>query len=107
MLFANAHEIYTAMSKKLKIEVAYALPQQQKIISLEVVFDCTIEEAIQQSGILTLFPEIDLHKQKIGVFSKIKKLNDKVHENDRIEIYRPLMSDPKEKRRQRAKLKNK
>jgi uncharacterized protein len=88
--------------KMILIEVAYALPQEQKIISLEVEEGCSIETAIDRSGILLLFPEIDLSKQKVGVFSKVKKISETVHEGDRIEIYRPLLIDPKEARRKRA-----
>ncbi len=84
------------------VEVAYALPQEQKIISLQVEEGCSIETAIDRSGILLLFPEIDLSKQKVGIFSKLKKLSEIVHEGDRIEIYRPLLIDPKEARRKRA-----
>lgn len=89
--------------KLIKIEIAYARPEQQKILTLMVKEGATIEEAIDRSGILELFPEIDLTKQKVGIFSQIKKLTDKIKEDDRIEIYRPLLIDPKEARRKRAK----
>jgi uncharacterized protein len=85
------------------IEVAYATPEKQRIIELEVTADCTIEAAIKQSGMLELFPEIDLTKQQVGVFSQPRKLSDKIKAGDRIEIYRPLIVDPKEARRARAK----
>lgn len=87
----------------LNIEVAYATPEKQRIIELVVEAGCTIEEAIKQSGMLVLFPEIELTKQRVGVFSQSRKLTDKVSEGDRIEIYRPLAIDPKEARRARAK----
>lgn len=87
---------------KINIEIAYATPEKQKIISLEVAENTTIETAIDRSGILELFPEIDLMRQKVGVFSKIKKLTDLVQDGDRIEIYRPLTIDPKEARRKKA-----
>ena len=87
---------------KITVEVAYALPGKQKIISLQVVEGTTIEQAIQQSGILQLFPEINLDKQKVGVFSQIKALDTVLKEGDRVEIYRPLTRDPKDKRRIRA-----
>ncbi|MHB1948366.1 MAG: RnfH family protein [Gammaproteobacteria bacterium] len=89
--------------KYIFIEIAYARPDQQKILSVEVKEGATIEEAIDRSGILEIFPEIDLTKQKVGIFSQIKKLTDRVKEGDRIEIYRPLLIDPKEARRKRAK----
>ncbi len=87
----------------IKIEVAYAATYRQIIIPMEVSEDLTIEEIILQSGILTIFPEIDLNKQKVGIFSKQKKLTDYPREGDRIEIYRELLIDPKEIRRKRAK----
>lgn len=86
----------------IKIEVAYARSDVQKIIALEVQAGTTILEAIQQSGILTDFPEIDLTKQKVGVFSQPRQLTDILYEGDRIEIYRPLLIDPKEARRKRS-----
>ena len=88
--------------KKINIEVAYATPSQQKIIPIEIATGSTIEQAIDRSGILSYFPEIDLTKQKVGIFSKLKKLTDIVVDGDRIEIYRPLTIDPKEARKKRA-----
>jgi putative ubiquitin-RnfH superfamily antitoxin RatB of RatAB toxin-antitoxin module len=88
---------------KIKIEVAYANAGEQCIIALEVLSKTTIEKAIQQSNMLVLFPEIDLTKQAVGIFSSIKKLSDQVLAGDRIEIYRPLLMDPKEVRRLRNK----
>lgn len=92
-----------AAKKTITIEVAYALPDKQEIIKLEVPESTTIETAIDRSGILLLFHEIDLSKNKVGIFSKIKQLTDIVNQGDRIEIYRPLTIDPKELRRLRAK----
>jgi putative ubiquitin-RnfH superfamily antitoxin RatB of RatAB toxin-antitoxin module len=90
---------------KINVEVAYASPTTQKILSVEVEEGSTIETAIDRSGILELFPEIDLGKQKVGIFSKLKSLDEKVKAGDRIEIYRPLTLDPKDARRKRAKQK--
>lgn len=92
-------------SNMIKIEVAYALPHQQQIIALEVAPGTTILEAIQQSGVLMQFPDIDLAKQKVGVFSKARALSDTVEQGDRIEFYRPLTIDPKDARRAKAKQK--
>ena len=89
--------------KKFFVEVAYALPQEQCILTLEVEEGTNIETVIDRSGILEKFPDIDLMKQKVGIFSKIKKLTDKVFAGDRIEIYRPLLIDPKEARRKRGR----
>lgn len=90
-------------NKLITVEVAYATPEKQKIIQLQVPVNSTIEKAIECSGILEIFPEIDLRLQKVGIFSKTKKLSDRVQPNDRIEIYRPLTIDPKEARRRRVK----
>lgn len=88
--------------QEIDIEVAFANPDVQRIISLKVPRGTTILYAIQLSGIMTLFPEIDLNHNKVGIFSQPKKLDDFVHPNDRIEIYRALQIDPKEARRNRA-----
>jgi len=89
--------------KMIRIEVAYAREETQRILTLEVTEGTTIETAIDRSGVLDLFPEIDLLQQKVGVFGKTKKLTDIVQAGDRIEIYRPLVIDPKEARRKRVK----
>jgi len=86
----------------IKVEVAYAVPDIQRIFTVYVMPGSTIEMAIDRSGVLEVFPEIDLLKQKVGIFSKQKKLSDIVSEGDRIEIYRPLTIDPKDARRKRA-----
>lgn len=90
---------------KLTVEVAYAQPDRQQIITVKLEQGTTIETAIDRSGIVELFPEIDLNKQKVGIFSKLKKLTDVVKDGDRIEIYRELIINPKEARRKRAKKK--
>ncbi len=86
----------------IEVEVAYALPDSQMIVPVKIHADTTIEEAIAHSGILETFPEIDLKKNKVGVFGKLAKLSATLRPGDRIEIYRPLIADPKEIRRQRA-----
>lgn len=102
MHFADVRLRFMAPVKQIVVEVAYARPDMQRIVRVETAVDSTIETVIDRSGILELFPEIDLMKQKIGIFSKIKKLTDQVKEGDRIEIYRDLVCDPKEARRKRA-----
>jgi uncharacterized protein len=84
------------------VEVAYARPDQQLIIPVKLVEGMTAEMAIKQSGILEKFPEIDLSVNKIGLFGKLNSLETVLRHLDRIEIYRPLIADPKEIRRQRA-----
>ncbi|EIU7558860.1 MULTISPECIES: RnfH family protein [Providencia] len=86
----------------LSIEVTYALPEKQFLLSVKVADGTTIEDAIIASGILALRDDIDLKKNKVGIYSRPAKLTDKVQDGDRIEIYRPLIADPKELRRKRA-----
>lgn len=84
------------------VEVAYARPDQQVIIPVRVEAGTSVETAIKVSGILDRFADIDLTVNKVGIFSKACKLDQPVHAGDRVEIYRPLLIDPKESRRQRA-----
>jgi len=86
----------------IMVEVAYALPNQQLIIPVQVAPEASAEAAIQKSGILTKFPEIDLTMNQIGVFGKLIRLDTPLRNLDRIEIYRPLIADPKQVRKQRA-----
>jgi uncharacterized protein len=88
--------------EKIKIELVYALPHEQTLLKLEVPKAATIAEAIKLSGILEKYPEIDLEKGKFGIFGKLSKADAVLREKDRIEIYRPLIADPKEVRRKRA-----
>ena len=90
------------MANEIKVEVAYALPSQQAIMPLTLAVESTVEEAIKLSGILEKFPEIDLAQFKVGIFSKLTKLDTVLRDKDRVEIYRPLIADPKEVRRKRA-----
>jgi putative ubiquitin-RnfH superfamily antitoxin RatB of RatAB toxin-antitoxin module len=90
------------MNKTIPVEIAYALPSQQIILKLQIEEGATAEQAIRISGILEKFPEIDLGQNKIGIFGKLGKPDIVLREHDRVEIYRPLIADPKEVRRQRA-----
>ena len=87
---------------EITVEVAYALPDEQLIVPINVTEGTTAEQAINASGILTKYPEIDLAINKIGVFGKLSKLDAPLRHLDRVEIYRPLIADPKEVRKQRA-----
>jgi len=89
-------------SNEILVEVAYALPEKQSIIPLKVAAGTTAEQAIRASNILQQFPDIDLSQAKVGVFGKLAKLDTVLREKDRVEIYRALIADPKEVRRQRA-----
>ncbi len=103
MLSSRAPMISMADADRIKVEVAYALPQEQVIVPLDVEPGTTVQQAIERSGILQRFMEIDLKKDnKVGVFGKLTKLDRVLRANDRVEIYRPLIADPKEVRRQRA-----
>nr|WP_206286258.1 RnfH family protein [Yersinia massiliensis] len=86
----------------IRVEVVYALPERQYLRSISLVAGSTVEDAINASGLLELRSDIDLTKNKVGVYSRPVKLSDKLNDGDRVEIYRPLIADPKELRRQRA-----
>lgn len=86
----------------MNIEVAYALEDKQTLLSLEVEEGVTLKQAIELSGILDSYPQIDLLKDKTGIFGKIAKLDTVLREKDRVEIYRPLIADPKQVRKERA-----
>lgn len=92
---------------KIMVEVAYAKENEQVIIPLNVDAGTTLEQAVQLSGILEQFPEIDLTQNKAGIFGKIAKADTELREKDRVEIYRSLIADPKESRRKRAEKKDK
>ena len=85
------------------VEVAYATPSRQELIEVTTRPGATIAQVIRASGILESFPEIDLSRQRVGIFGEIASLQDPVHDGDRVEIYRPLVADPKETRKRRAR----
>lgn len=87
---------------EINIEVVYALPERQYLRNVKVPQGATVEQAIVTSGLLTLRNDIDLAKNKVGIYSRPVKLTDTLEEGDRVEIYRPLVADPKEMRRKRA-----
>lgn len=89
-------------NEMIHVEVAYALPNVQMLIPLEIRDEATVEDAIRQSGLLAKFPEIDLATAKVGIWNKVTELSATLREKDRVEIYRPLIADPKEVRRKRA-----
>jgi len=86
----------------MMVEVAYALPEKQSLVTIEVEKGATLKDAIEASGILESFKQIDLTKDKVGIFSKFASLDTILREKDRIEIYRSLVVDPKEVRKERA-----
>lgn len=87
---------------KIKIEVVYALPHEQLLLKLDVPQSSTIADAVRLSGLLEKYSEIDLEKGKFGLYGKLSKADTVLREKDRVEIYRPLLADPKEVRRKRA-----
>lgn len=90
------------MAEFLSIEIAYALPQRQELVHLQLAAGSTVQQAIEASGLMQKYSEIDLRKNKVGVFGKLTKLDALLHNRDRVEIYRPLVADPKEVRRKRT-----
>jgi len=90
------------MSNMICIEVVYGLPDRQSLLEVSVELGTSAETAIMASGILKMYPEIDLSTNKIGIWNRTVKLTEALKPNDRIEIYRPLIADPKEVRKRRA-----
>lgn len=90
------------MTETIRIEVIYPIPKKQEIVSLRVPEGTTVRQAIEASGVLEKYPEIDLSKNKLGIFAKLTKPDARLRDKDRVEIYRPLIADPKEVRKQRA-----
>ena len=78
----------------MQVGVAYSESAQQIWMTIDVPDDATLADAIDRSGILKLFPQIDLAAQKVGVFGKVAKLNTPLRAGDRVEIYRPIICDP-------------
>lgn len=89
-------------AETIAIEVAYATADRQRVIGLTVSSATTLQSAIEQSGLLTEFPDIDLQSQKLGIFGQLASLDQHANDGDRIEIYRPLANDPMAVRRQKA-----
>lgn len=87
---------------EFEVEVIYALPDEQKIIKVMISAGTSCIEAVRQSKIDELYPDIDMEKVKLGIFSRIVKHDDILLPGQRVEIYRPLIADPKDVRRQRA-----
>ena len=95
------------MGERLKVQVLYATAAEEVWRELEVEQGATIEQAIRRSGMLEAVPGIDLATHPVGIYAKKKTLDTVLRERDRIEIYRPLVADPKETRRARAAHKKK
>jgi len=87
----------------MEIEIAYATPEKQVLLKMIAPVDCTVVKAIELSGIREEFPDMELDPKAVGIFSRKVSLDHKLREGDRVEIYRPLVADPKEMRKQRAR----
>lgn len=90
------------MSEQIHVEVIFASGGRQKLVALSLAAGATAREAIERSGLLEEFSQIDLAKNKLGIWNKLAKLDTVLRDKDRVEIYQPLIADPKEVRRQRA-----
>jgi hypothetical protein len=90
------------MAETIHIEVVYALADRQDIIPLALPEGTTLKQAVEASGLSAKYPDIDLAKGKFGIYSKLAKSDTVLRDRDRVEIYRPLIADPKEVRKQRA-----
>ncbi|WP_067041368.1 RnfH family protein [Moritella sp. JT01] len=90
------------VSTKINVDVIYALPKEQITFTVSLEQGSTAQQAIEASGILVKYPEIELNKNKLGIYSRLIKLDTVVEDGERVEIYRPLTADPKEMRKRRA-----
>ena len=88
---------------QIQVEVVYALREVQALVVVKLEAGSTVRQAIEHSGILPRFTEIDLEGARVGVFGKLARLDAPLRDGDRVEIYRPLIADPKEARRGRAR----
>lgn len=86
----------------MQVTVAYALPDRQTLLTLEVEPGCTLETALRRSGLLERHPEIDLGRQAVGISGRVRAMTTVLKAGDRVEVYRPRLADPKALRRSRA-----
>ncbi len=85
-----------------KVQVCYALPERQTLVAVDVPAGASVRDAIAASGVLALHPDIDASALKTGIFGKLAPLDAPVADGDRVEIYRPLIVDPKLARQRRV-----
>lgn len=90
------------MAETIRVEVVYAKPERQEVVGIILPAGSTAGQAINASGLLAKHPEIDLGRNKLGIYAKLAKVDTILRDRDRVEIYRPLIADPKEVRKQRA-----
>lgn len=100
------NEVTNADTQLMSVEVVYALREEQALLSAKVPIGSKASDVIEKSGVLDLYPELETQFEQgtleIGLFGKLGKMNQSVRDKDRIEIYRPLIADPKEVRKKRA-----
>lgn len=87
---------------EIQVQVCYAKPDLQVLRTVSVPEGASLKAAIEASGVLGLMPEIDLSVCRVGIYGKLKTLDSTLRQHDRVEIYRPLIADPKDSRRKRA-----
>lgn len=104
MLMSWPKRVGQMETETISIEVVYALPERQILVSLDVQRGTTVAEAIELSGVNNEFPAIEVDPARLGIFSVKAKPDDVLRAGDRVEIYRPLLADPKDARRKRALL---
>ena len=90
------------MAETMSVEVCYALLNKQEVVRVKLPEGATLLQGLEASGLLGKYPEIDVKKNKFGIWNKLSKPDAVLRDKDRIEIYRPLIADPKEVRKQRA-----
>lgn len=91
------------MAEAIRVEVVYALPQRQELVQVSLPEGATVRQAIEASGLLQKYPDIELDgRNKLGIFAKLTKADATLRDRDRVEIYRPLIADPKAVRKKRA-----
>ena len=86
----------------MRIEVVLAMPEKQELLTLDLTAGATVVDAIEQSGIVAMFDGFELDVAKVGIFGQKVTMEQVLRDGDRVEIYRPLLIDPKEVRRQKA-----
>lgn len=91
----------------IQVEVVYAMPDKQELVALQMPTGSTLAEAVAESGLAEMFDNFELDPSRVGIFGKKSTLDQVLRDGDRVEIYRPLIADPKEVRRQRALMQSK
>jgi putative ubiquitin-RnfH superfamily antitoxin RatB of RatAB toxin-antitoxin module len=99
---ANVLTRYTVTDEQIQVEVAYARERTQALLSVKGPQGLCVSDAIERSGLLGRFPEIDLSVNKVGIFGKMVRLDQTLQSGDRVEVYAPLIADPKQARKDRA-----